>query len=183
MMATASTIAPPEAATPASATATAPLLSRAECEDFLYHEAALLDEWRVDEWFALFAPGATYEVPTAGAADDASSSEALFYIADDYDRLRYRVERLKSPMAHSEWPRSDTARIIGNVRVLGVDEAGVQVRCTFVCYRSKNNVTDLFVGHCLYALGGEPGAIRVRSKRVMLDINSLRPQGRVSILL
>jgi p-cumate 2,3-dioxygenase beta subunit len=158
-------------------------LSRADCEDFLYHEAALLDDWKLDEWFALFAPGSTYEVPTAGAADDISSSEALFYIADDYDRLRYRVERLKSPMAHSEWPRSDTARIIGNVRLLGEDEAGLQLRCTFVCYRSKNNVTDVFVGHCLYALCGEPGGIRIASKRVMLDVNSLRPQGRVSILL
>ena len=167
---------------PAHATG-AKLLSRADCEDFLYHEAALLDEWKLDEWFALFAPGATYEVPTAGADDDVSSAEALFYIADDYDRLRYRVERLQSPMAHSEWPRSDTARIIGNVRVLGVDAAGVQVRCTYVCYRSKNYVTDIFVGHCLYALVGEPGAIRIASKRVMLDINSLRPQGRVSIIL
>lgn len=158
-------------------------LTRADVEDFLYMEAALLDEWKLDEWFALFAEGSTYEVPTAGASDDVSSSEALFYIADDYGRLRYRVERLKSPMAHSEWPRSDTARIIGNVRVLGADEAGVQVRCTYVCYRSKNNVTDIFVGHCLYALTGEPGAIRIASKRVMLDVNSLRPQGRVSILL
>ncbi|MBY8824329.1 aromatic-ring-hydroxylating dioxygenase subunit beta [Sphingomonas colocasiae] len=173
MMATASTI----------CAAAQQLLSRAECEDLLYHEAALLDDWQLDEWFALFAPGATYDVPQAGAADDISSAEALFYIADDYDRLRYRVERLKSPMAHSEWPRSDTARIIGNVRVLGVNEAGVQVRCTYVCYRSKNNVTDTFIGHCLYTLIGEPGAIRIASKRVMLDVNSLRPQGRVSIIL
>lgn len=176
MMASATTMAP-------SAVTAAQLLSRSDCEDFLYHEAALLDEWRLDEWFALFAPGSTYEVPTAGAADDVSSSEALFYIADDHDRLRYRVERLKSPMAHSEWPRSDTARIIGNVRVLGVDAAGVQVRCTYVCYRSKNNVTDAFIGHCLYALVGDAGAIRIASKRVMLDVNSLRPQGRVSIIL
>lgn len=159
------------------------LLSRADCEDILYHEAALLDEWRLDEWLELFAPGATYEVPTAGAKDDVCSSEALFYIADDYDRMRYRVERLKSPMGHAEWPRSDTARIIGNVRVLGVDAAGVQVRCTYVCYRSKNYTTDTYLGHCLYTLVGEPGAIRIASKRVMLDLNSLRQQGKVSIIL
>lgn len=175
-MATATTTSP-------VAAAKQPLLSRADCEDLLYREAALLDDWQLDEWFALFAPGATYEVPTAGASDDVSSAEALFYIADDYDRLRYRIERLKSPMAHAEWPRSDTARIIGNVRVLGVDEAGVQVRCTYVCYRSKNFLTDTFVGHCLYTLVGEPGAVRIASKRVMLDLNSLRQQGKVSIIL
>ena len=158
-------------------------LTRAECEDLLYHEAALLDEWRLDEWFELFAEGATYEVPTAGANDDVSSAEALFYVADDYARLRYRVDRLKSPGAHSEWPRSDTSRIIGNVRLLGAGDGGEEVRCTFATYRSKNGITDLFVGHILYVLRRDPAGIRIVSKRVMLDLNSLRPQGRVSILL
>jgi p-cumate 2,3-dioxygenase beta subunit len=102
-------------------------ISRTEAEDFLYHEAALLDEWRLDEWFALFAPGAVYEVPTAGAPDDADSAASLFYVADDYARLRQRVERLKKPGAHSEWPRSEGARIVGNVRILGHDGEGTRV--------------------------------------------------------
>ena len=40
--------------------------SRAEFEDFLYWEAALLDQWRLDEWFELFTTDAVYEVPTMG---------------------------------------------------------------------------------------------------------------------
>jgi p-cumate 2,3-dioxygenase beta subunit len=158
-------------------------LSRGECEDFLFHEAALLDEWRLDEWFDLFAPEATYEVPTAGSPDDIESSGALFYVADDYARLRYRVDRLKSPAAHAEWPRSRTSRIIGNVRVLEPVGNGVQVKCTFSTYRSKNNVTDVFVGHMIYVLCRDGDALRIKAKRVMLDLNNLRPQGRVSILL
>jgi Small subunit of phenylpropionate dioxygenase len=169
--------------TQVSSAVAASALTRAECEDFLYHEATLLDEWRLDEWFDLFAKGAIYEVPTAGADDDVSSSEALFYVADDYARLRYRIDRLKSPAAHSEWPRSDTSRIIGNVQLLGACEGGEKVRCTFATFRSKNGITDLFVGHCLYVLRKEEASIRIASKRVMLDLNSLRPQGRVSILL
>ena len=43
---------------------------RARIEDFLYLEADLLDEWRIEEWFALFAEGATYEVPPTGEADE-----------------------------------------------------------------------------------------------------------------
>ena len=30
--------------------------SRADYEDFLYREAALLDEWRLEEWLSLFTP-------------------------------------------------------------------------------------------------------------------------------
>jgi p-cumate 2,3-dioxygenase beta subunit len=39
-------------------------LTRAEVEDFLYEEAALLDEWKLAEWHALFTEDATYRVPS-----------------------------------------------------------------------------------------------------------------------
>jgi p-cumate 2,3-dioxygenase beta subunit len=162
---------------------TEPVLSRSEYEDFLYHEAALLDAWQLDEWFELFAEGATYEVPTAGAPDDADSAEALFYIADDYFRLRHRVKRLNSKQAHSEWPRSKTVHTVTNVRILGAEPEGVRVTSNFVTYRSKNNVTHTFVGRHYYLLRKLDGHIRIVSKRSMIDLDNLRPQGRVSIIV
>ena len=47
----------------------APPVSRAEVEDFLYAEAALLDEWRLDEWLALFTEDGTYHVPSTDEPD------------------------------------------------------------------------------------------------------------------
>lgn len=41
-------------------------LTRADVEDFLFFEAQLLDEWRLDEWEALLAEDATH--PTTGPA-------------------------------------------------------------------------------------------------------------------
>ncbi|MEY2926490.1 MAG: hypothetical protein RL367_967, partial [Pseudomonadota bacterium] len=90
---------------------------RSGVEDFLYAEANLLDEWRLDEWFALFTDDARYEIPTAGMADSADAAVSLFYVADDHTRLRERVVRLKDPDAHSEQPRSLVRRIYGNVRI------------------------------------------------------------------
>jgi p-cumate 2,3-dioxygenase beta subunit len=118
--------------------------TRAEVEDFLYAEAALLDEWRLDEWFALFAPGSTYEVPTAGAPDDDDSAKALFYIADDYVRLRERVARLGKREAHAEFPRSRLRRMVSNVRVLSAAAGQLQVACNLVCYRAKNGKVDTY---------------------------------------
>ncbi|MEO8723044.1 MAG: aromatic-ring-hydroxylating dioxygenase subunit beta [Sphingobium sp.] len=160
-----------------------PVRSRADYEDFLFNEAALLDEWRLDEWFALFAPGATYEVPTAGSAVDVQSDSALFYIADDYARLGHRVERLKKPAAHAEWPRSNCVRLVGNVRILGSDADGVQITSTFATYRSKHNVTDTYVGHTRYTIAEIDGELRIRAKRVLLGMNSLTPHGKISIIL
>jgi p-cumate 2,3-dioxygenase beta subunit len=160
-------------------------ITRAEVEDFLFAEAALLDAWRLDEWLALFAEGATYEVPTAGASDDVSSVNNLFYIADDYERLKHRVRRLNKKTAHAEWPRSDGARAINNVRILDRDIAKGEIRvgCVFITYRAKNDVTETFFGHHIYVLKVDGGQIRIASKRTMLDMTSLHPQGRVSIIV
>jgi len=37
--------------------------SRNEVEDLLYREAALLDEWRLEEWLELLTDDAVYQVP------------------------------------------------------------------------------------------------------------------------
>lgn len=158
-------------------------ITRAACEDLLYEEAALLDEWRLDEWLALFVDGATYEVPTAGAADTVQSTDTLFYIADDWHRLCQRVERLKKNTAHSEFPRSDGLRLVSNVRLLGEEERGLLVGSAFVTYRSKNDRTECFMGHHRHHLVLVEGRLRIAAKRSLLDMNSLRAQGRVSIIL
>ena len=156
--------------------------TRAQVEDFLYAEAALLDEWRLDEWFALFAPGASYEVPTAGATDDANAAEALFYIADDYVRLRERVLRLKKREAHAEFPHSRLRRMVGNVRILAYEAGVLRVACNLVCHRAKNGKVDCYFGHVLYGIDTTGPAWRITAKRVMLDMDLLYP-GKVSILL
>ena len=40
--------------------------TRTNIEDYLFHEAALLDEWRLPEWFDLFAEDCHYFVPNMG---------------------------------------------------------------------------------------------------------------------
>lgn len=154
-----------------------------EFQQFLYEEAAMLDEWRLDDWFALFAEGATYEVPQAGAADDVSSTSSLFYISDNYFRLRHRVARLQKTGNHSEWPRSVCSRIVSNIRILDADESGTTVSSKFITHRSKNNNTDVFCGRHFYRLLSTSSGIRILTKRTQIDMNSLRPQGRVSIIL
>jgi p-cumate 2,3-dioxygenase beta subunit len=157
-------------------------VSRAEVEDFLFAEAALLDDWRLEAWFALFAPGAVYEVPTAGAPDDDDSARSLFYIADDYVRLRERVARLGKREAHAEFPHSRTRRLVSNVRVLESEGPLTRVTCNFICHRAKAGKVDAYFGHILYAIDTSAAGWKIAAKRVMLDMDLLYP-GKVSILL
>jgi p-cumate 2,3-dioxygenase subunit beta len=158
-------------------------LSRSEAEDFLFHEAALLDEWQMDDWLGLFAEGATYEVPPANAMDGVTSDNSLFYIADDYERLGYRVARLNDKGAHAEYPHSRCVRMISNVRILSQSAAGCEVSSVFTTFRSKADVTDTYFGRHLHVLRQVDGTLKIVSKRTMLDMSSLRPQGRVSIIV
>src|SRR6266849_1285625 len=92
------------------------MITRAEVEDFLYHEAALLDAWKLDEWLALLTDDARYRIPS-NDTPDADPANTLFLIADDMQRIRGRVGRLKDPHAHAEFPHSRTRRLITNVRI------------------------------------------------------------------
>src|SRR5256885_7953917 len=107
-------------------------IGRAEVEDFLYHEAALLDAWRLDEWLALLTEDATYRVPS-NDQPQSDPKTALFIIADDIRRIRARVTRLKDPHAPAEFPRSRTRRLIANVRIL--ERSPPVVEANFIVYR------------------------------------------------
>src|SRR5687768_9552930 len=118
---------------------------REEVEDFLYEEAALLDEWRLDEWLALFTADARYVVPTTDLPEGDPKKELVF-IDDDILRLRARVERLKGRHGHREYPWSRTRRFITNVRIKGLDEHNIVVTSSFLVYRFRMGDTSPYVG-------------------------------------
>jgi p-cumate 2,3-dioxygenase beta subunit len=159
------------------------LPTRAEVEDFLFHEAELLDSWRLEEWLGLFEEGASYRVP-ATDAPDSDPETSLFLISDDWTRLRARVKRLQSRNAHVENPHSRTRRIIGNVRVAAGDDPGtVRVRANFAVYRLRYAVNDLYVGGYDHILAWDGTRLRFRHRKAVLDLESLRPAGKVSIII
>jgi len=158
-------------------------VSRNDIENFLFEEAALLDDWKLTEWVALFEPGASYYVPTAGAPDDADPATSLFYIADDYHRLTERVKRLLKRTAHVEFPHSRCRHMISNVRIIGGDDQAFAVTSNFATYRSKRGRTELYFGHHNYVKTFADGAIRIRRKTSFLDSDDIAEQGKVSIII
>src|SRR5262245_2810862 len=158
-------------------------VTRPQLEDLLYQEAALLDAWKLTEWFKLFAPGARYLVPPAGSEDDVDPATTLFYVADDYHRLSERVKRLGKKTAHVEFPHSRCRRLVTNVRLLGGTNDDFRATSNFVTYRSKRNVTETYLGHHLYHLCVRGGEILILEKRSFLDTDDIYAQGKVSIIL
>ena len=157
---------------------------RLDVEDFLFHEAELLDGWRLPEWAALYTDDARYEIASLSASDPlgADPSKSIFIIADDKERLNLRASRLMKKTAHCEFPHSKTRHLISNVRV--TEEGGqLRVRANFVTYRTKSGRTSRYMGEAHYQLEPAGDGFRIRHKRCVLDLDTLNDQGRLTILL
>ena len=163
--------------------ATRSVVTRAEVEDFLYHEAALLDEWKLKEWEALLADDATYFVPPNDQPESDHRS-TLFLVADDRERIRQRIIRINDPNCHAEYPKSRTRRMISNVRIVGVDGNLVTVAANFVCYRYRRyeRIRE-YVGGYRYILERAGDSFRIKERRVLIDAHELGSLGSVSFIL
>jgi p-cumate 2,3-dioxygenase beta subunit len=150
-------------------------------EDFLYQEAALLDEWRLDEWLTLFTAHGRYVVPTTDLPDGDPKKDLVF-IDDDMVRLRARVERLKSRHGHREYPWSRTRRFITNVRIK-VEGHDMFVTSSFLVYRFRMGDTSPYVGWYEHRLKQLDGGLEIHLKRAVLDMEALREHGAVSVIL
>jgi p-cumate 2,3-dioxygenase beta subunit len=171
------------------------LRTRLQVEEFLYHEAELLDQWRLDEWLALYTKDCRYIVGPTGKADAAelSPETSLFLIADDRFRLEQRVIRMKKPSAHAEYPHSRTRHLYSNISVLEDTGDRLQVGLNFLTFRTSKSITHQYIGRIrLDLVAGRPDdpaappharTFLVAQKRMTLDLDSLVPQGKVTIFL
>lgn len=158
-------------------------ITRNRIEEFLYHEATLLDEWRLNEWLELLTDDASYFVPCTDRPD-ADPKTSVSLIADDTDWIRSRVKQLMGKSAWAENPHSRTRRMISNVQILEQKENGeVLVTANFVVYRIRYETVDTYIGRYEYRLVERDGQLKIHERRAILDLDTLRPHGKVSIIL
>ena len=143
-------------------------LDVARCEQFLLHEARLLDDGRFDEWLALFTEDAWYWIPTE--PDQQSPFETVSLVYDDRRLLETRVRRLKSPRIYSQEPPSRTSRIVANVTVEEVtaDRSACTVRSKFLVLENRRAAQRLFGGTAFHRLAQLEGNLRIAWKRIDL---------------
>src|SRR6201988_2962078 len=136
------------------------------CEQFLIHEARLLDDGKFDDWLALFTPDAWYWVPSEREQTDPFDTVSLIY--DDRRLLETRVRRLASPRMYSQEPRSRTSRVVGNVSVEETGKGFATVRSKFMMIEYRREQQRLFGGTARHRLVQADGRIMIAWKRVDL---------------
>ena len=125
---------------------------REEVEEFLYHEAELLDGGRFEEWLELLTEDVQYRMPvrmTRERGQGADTSEEMQFFWDDRATLGLRVQRLKTDFAWAEDPPSRTRRFVTNVRIRPADDPDqLDVRSYLLIYRNRGDTArhDLISG-------------------------------------
>ena len=144
-------------------------------EQFLFHEARLLDTQRFEEWLALFTEDATYWVPLEQAQKDPRETSSLIY--DDHTLLELRVKQFRHPRAHARAPLARTVHQVGNIVV-----QDLVVTSTLTVVEFRNERQKLWAGLVEHRLRRERDSFRIARKRIDL-VNSEGEIEGISILL
>ena len=96
---------------------------------------------------------------------------------------RSRVGQLLGKSAWAENPPSRTRRLISNVRIRDREGDTIRVTANFAVYRMRFELVDTYIGRYEYTLVLRDGVLKIRHRRAILDLEALRPHGKVSIIL
>jgi 3-phenylpropionate/cinnamic acid dioxygenase small subunit len=137
-----------------------------EIELFLFREARLLDEGKMEDWLELFSSECLYWIPiTPGGGNPLKEVSTAF---DDRRRLEDRIYRLKTGYAWSQIPTSRTIRLLSNIEVWDVGEDQVRVRVNFMLTEFRTGRQKLYSGWSGYRLKKVEGEWKIVVRQVNL---------------
>ena len=157
------------------------LLLKQEVEEFLFHEAELLDERRYEEWLDLFTEDAHYFMPMRQNVP-ADEMEREFtregtdvnWFDEGKDTLTRRVKQIRTGVHWAEQPPSRICHMVSNVQVLAASPSEVSVKSRFLVYRNRvETETDFLVGKREDVLRRVNGGFKIARRKIVLDQNVL----------
>lgn len=149
-------------------------------EQFLFHEARLLDAQKYEEWLDLFTSDATYWLPLEQGQQDPYNTSSIIY--DDRTLLELRVKQIRHPRAHARQPLARTVHQIGNVSIIGETRDEVRVASTLTLVEFRNEKQRLYGAQVEHRLRPERDTFRISHKRVDL-VNSEGELDGIAILI
>jgi 3-phenylpropionate/cinnamic acid dioxygenase small subunit len=150
-------------------------LLQQKVEQFLFHEARLLDDRLFDQWLDLFTEDCRYWMPvrqtTMRSANELRGDDELPLFDDDKKFLTARVYRLtRTPLAHAEKPPSRTRHFVSNVSVVERENGVLDIISNILVYQSRLERTEsTFVGCRQDTLRPVDDSWRIAVRKIILD--------------
>ena len=138
-------------------------------EQFLYHEARLLDTQRYEAWLELFTEDATYWVPLEKDQPDSLDTSSIIH--DDRTLLDLRVKQARHPRAHARLPLARTVHQVSNVSFEEKTNGEVEAHSTLVLVEFRNEKQRTWGALVEHRLRRNGDSWKIAHKRVDL-VNS-----------
>ena len=149
-------------------------------EQFLFHEARLLDTQRYEEWLELFTADATYWIPLEQGQKDPFETSSIIY--DDRTLLELRVKQIRHPRAHARLPLARTVHQVGNVSILSDTPTEVRLASALTVVEFRNEKQRVYGALVEHRLRRKDATFQIAHKRVDLA-NSEGELDGIAILL
>jgi 3-phenylpropionate/cinnamic acid dioxygenase small subunit len=135
---------------------------------FVYREARLIDEKRLEEWYELFADDARYWIPLTRNQVSGLTENSLMF--EDKLLLKLRIQRLRNPNAYSQAEPSYCQHVLQLPQIEDRGEGtGVAVtRTPFVYVESQRDAQQIYAGVAWHHLVRAAGALKIRLKKIQL---------------
>lgn len=156
-----------------------------DVEQFLFKEARLLDERRLEEWLDLLSDELQYWMPMRrnikyGDWDRefTSHEKEINWFDEGKDILAGRVRQTDTGVHWPEEPVSRFEHLISNVEVVGVEGDRIRVNSKFHCYQNRlQDEVNQWVGRREDLLCRDPATkFKIVTRKIILAQNVMLPK-------
>jgi 3-phenylpropionate/cinnamic acid dioxygenase small subunit len=150
--------------------------SKDDLLEFVYREARLIDEKRLEEWYELFSEDAFYWIPLTPGQPEGALHTSLMY--EDKFLLRLRIERFRNPKSYSLVPESRCLHVLQRPEIESSDAATAthRLRTNMIYMETRGDEKQVYGATVHHTLVEQDGRLRIRLKRVdLLDCDAALP--------
>ena len=156
-----------------------------EVEQFLYKEARLLDERRLEEWLDLLAEELHYWMPMRRNIkfgdwdlEFTSAETEINWFDEGKDILAGRIRQINTGVHWPEEPVSRFEHLISNVEVVSVEGDVIRVNSKFHCYQNRlQDEVNQWVGRREDLLRRDPNTtFKIVKRKIILAQNVMLPK-------
>ena len=141
-------------------------MDRQQAIDFVYREARLIDEKRLDEWYELFTDDSLYWMPLVRGQEEGMGHTSLFY--EDKLLLKVRIERLKDPRAYSQSKPSFCQHVLQQPEVESEGSDDIILRTPFFYMETQLDDQLILSGVVFHKLVFSEDGLKIQQKKIEL---------------
>lgn len=157
-----------KAAAPATKKAAKQAVTEEDLIAFVYAEARLLDDRRLEDWLDLFAEDGRYWLPAEWPATDPLLQPSFLY--EDRFLLDVRIRRLAGKKTYSQKPPSRGVHVLQRPTVEAMDASAnlYKTYTPFHYVEARGEDREFYDGWAHHELTHVDGALKIRLKKIDL---------------